>query len=202
MGGKKPQGSWCYSAEWCAVLPWSQLDCRVLCTSFAGLNNPVVTLYYLAPVMAASLGLLSLCTEPLLSLGSTPYFDTRHHALRSVGLMLFGGCLAFCMVRGLTQICNWKAVVLNPDGHCRPGCWGAPPSSRKWRVLRFGSYVHAYLKVFIARRPPVRLSLILCDDRCLTPLQIMAEFMLISETSAITLTIAGVCKEVVTIVVS
>lgn len=55
-------------------------------------------MYYLAPVMAGSLGLLSVCTEPLLSLGATPYFDTRQHALHSVGLMLFGGCLAFCMV--------------------------------------------------------------------------------------------------------
>ncbi|GAQ81621.1 hypothetical protein KFL_000850370 [Klebsormidium nitens] len=93
-----------------------------------GLNNPVITMYYLTPVMAGSLGLLSVCTEPLLSLGSTPYFNTRQHALRSIGLMLFGGCLAFCMI--------------------------------------------------------------------------MSEFLLISETSAITLTIAGVVKECVTIVVS
>jgi len=40
------------------------------------------------------------------------------------------------------------------------------------------------------------------DEVLLRFLQVMAEYFLIAETSAVTLTIAGVVKEVVTIVVS
>ncbi|CAI5464823.1 unnamed protein product [Closterium sp. Yama58-4] len=63
-----------------------------------GLTNPLLTLAYLAPVMALVCGIFSLLHEPWSALTSSPYFDTWPHALWSLAIMLVGGILAFCMI--------------------------------------------------------------------------------------------------------
>ncbi|GJP47689.1 hypothetical protein CLOM_g6862 [Closterium sp. NIES-68] len=93
-----------------------------------GLTNPLLTLSYLAPVMALVCAIFSLLREPWSALAASPYFDTWPHALWSFAIMLVGGGLAFCMI--------------------------------------------------------------------------MAEFLLVLETSAVTFSVAGTVKEAVTILVS
>ncbi|CAI5963686.1 unnamed protein product [Closterium sp. NIES-64] len=63
-----------------------------------GLTNPLLTLAYLAPVMALVCGVFSLLHEPWSTLTSSPYFDTWQHTLWSFAIMLVGGILAFCMI--------------------------------------------------------------------------------------------------------
>ncbi|CAI5490719.1 unnamed protein product [Closterium sp. Naga37s-1] len=63
-----------------------------------GLTNPLLTLAYLAPVMALVCGVFSLLHEPWSALTSSPYFDTWQHTLWSFAIMLVGGILAFCMI--------------------------------------------------------------------------------------------------------
>lgn len=65
---------------------------------FAGLNNPLAVISYVAPVMAIATAILSLATEPLHKLAEEPFFNTYHNALVSSVLLLLGGSLAFFMV--------------------------------------------------------------------------------------------------------
>ncbi|KAK1384215.1 putative sugar phosphate/phosphate translocator [Heracleum sosnowskyi] len=63
-----------------------------------GLQNPLVLMSFIAPVMAVSTGILSLIFEPWHEFRTNVYFDSSWHITRSCLLLLFGGTLAFFMV--------------------------------------------------------------------------------------------------------
>eukprot|EP00897_Mesotaenium_endlicherianum_P010561 jgi/Mesen1/9533/ME000064S08880 len=80
----------------------------------SGLTNPLVTLYYLTPVMSIACGLFSLWSEPWSALAKSPYFDTWPHFYTSAAIMVLGGALAFCMVSHF--IFNDKFTLVNVLG--------------------------------------------------------------------------------------
>ncbi|CAI5523635.1 unnamed protein product [Closterium sp. Naga37s-1] len=82
-----------------------------------GLTNPLLTLAYLAPVMALVCGVFSLLHEPWSALTSSPYFDTWQHTLRSLAIMLVGGILAFCMIMAeFVLVLETSAVTFSVAG--------------------------------------------------------------------------------------
>lgn len=66
---------------------------------FLGLKNPLTLMSYVTPIMAIATGLLSLMLDPWHEFGKSDYFNSSGHILRSSLLMLFGGTLAFFMVK-------------------------------------------------------------------------------------------------------
>ena len=54
---------------------------------------------YVTPVMAVLTAFLSLALDPWDEFRSSSYFDSSWHIMRSCLLMLFGGMLAFFMVK-------------------------------------------------------------------------------------------------------
>lgn len=54
---------------------------------------------YVTPIMAIATGLLSLMLDPWHEFRKSDYFNSSEHILRSSLLMLFGGTLAFFMVK-------------------------------------------------------------------------------------------------------
>ncbi|KAL1823534.1 hypothetical protein ACET3Z_010312 [Daucus carota] len=63
-----------------------------------GLQNPLMLMSFIAPVMAVSTGILSLIFEPWSEFGTNVYFNSSWHITRSCLLLLLGGTLAFFMV--------------------------------------------------------------------------------------------------------
>ncbi|CDW93686.1 hypothetical protein [Sporisorium scitamineum] len=64
-----------------------------------GMNNPIATIFWLAPVMGVSLISLSAIFESwhTISAAKSGYFDTLAHGLRTMGLIVAPGFLAFGM---------------------------------------------------------------------------------------------------------
>ncbi|KAL8136742.1 hypothetical protein V2J09_002743 [Rumex salicifolius] len=62
------------------------------------LQNPLVFMSVVTPIMAIATGLLSLVMDPWYEFAKNVYFNSSRHVLRSFLLMLFGGTLAFFMV--------------------------------------------------------------------------------------------------------
>ncbi|SPO30120.1 related to YMD8 - putative nucleotide sugar transporter [Ustilago trichophora] len=64
-----------------------------------GMNNPIATIFWLAPVMGVSLISLSAIFESWHSIfaAKSGYFDTLPHALKTIGLIAAPGMLAFGM---------------------------------------------------------------------------------------------------------
>lgn len=71
----------------------------MLSQMISGLKNPLTLMSYVTPVMAAATALLSLALDPWDEFRENKYFDTSMHIFQSSLLMLFGGALAFFMVR-------------------------------------------------------------------------------------------------------
>lgn len=65
----------------------------------SGLKNPLTLMSYVSPVMALATALLSLALDPWEEFQENEYFNNSRHITRSFLLMIFGGTLAFFMVR-------------------------------------------------------------------------------------------------------
>jgi solute carrier family 35 protein C2 len=63
-----------------------------------GLDNPVATLFWLAPVMGASMLGVSLVMDDWIGVFRSRFFDGLGTSLQTVFFMLAPGVLAFCMV--------------------------------------------------------------------------------------------------------
>lgn len=87
----------------CYFIEPADLDILTLIWLCSGLKNPLTLMSYVAPVMAVSTGLFSLILDPWDEFGKSDYFNSSWHIIRSCLLMLFGGSLAFFMVRILVS---------------------------------------------------------------------------------------------------
>jgi len=65
----------------------------------SGLKNPLVFMSYVTPVMAITTAVLSLLLDPWRKLPGNQYFNSSWHITKTCLLMLFGGSLAFFMVK-------------------------------------------------------------------------------------------------------
>uniref|UniRef100_A0A161WRW2 Sugar phosphate transporter domain-containing protein n=1 Tax=Daucus carota subsp. sativus TaxID=79200 RepID=A0A161WRW2_DAUCS len=80
----------------CCCYVWLSLDNDS--NTASGLQNPLMLMSFIAPVMAVSTGILSLIFEPWSEFGTNVYFNSSWHITRSCLLLLLGGTLAFFMV--------------------------------------------------------------------------------------------------------
>lgn len=140
----------------------------------SGLKNPLTLMSYVAPVMAVASALLSLALDPWEEFRENEYFDSSWHITRSCFLMFFGGTLAFFMV----------GVYFPSD-------------------IYFTSYLTCLNLILLCLRSYFSTYRICLSNTCIFIfLQVLTEYILVSVTSAVTVTIAGVVKEAVTILVS
>lgn len=72
---------------------------------------------YVAPVMAIVTGLLSLVLDPWSEFRDNIYFDSGAHFTRTCFLMLFGGALAFCMVKHLLTTYSYLRMNMLAFAH-------------------------------------------------------------------------------------
>ncbi|KAL1924649.1 uncharacterized protein VTP21DRAFT_4303 [Calcarisporiella thermophila] len=63
-----------------------------------GMNNPIASIFFLTPVMAVVLAVTAGFVEGYDKIFLSVFFVTPSEALRTVGVILVGGCLAFMMV--------------------------------------------------------------------------------------------------------
>lgn len=164
---------------------------------------------YIAPVMAFSTGILSLIFEPWNEFRTNVYFNSSWHVTRTCLLLLFGGTLAFFMVRiqlfffyfwGLFCCCLPKMFIVLFFAH----------SPKRLFLPSVHWYRQHCLILLSLRRETGRQThhtsdTTVCAIEFLLQsflflfLQVLTEYILVSVTSAVTVTIAGVVKEVVTI---
>jgi hypothetical protein len=72
---------------------------KCLFSIVSGLKNPLTLMSTVTPVMAVATALFSLLLDPWHEFKTNNYFNSPWHLTRSCLLMLFGGTLAFFMVR-------------------------------------------------------------------------------------------------------
>lgn len=172
---------------------------------FPGLKNPLTLMSYVAPVMTVATALLSLLMDPWYEFKTNNYFNSSWHVIGSCLLMLIGGTLAFFMVGILTYF-HWifsigliLFIYLLLLG---------------WALTLFGdtvfddlfsgfTYISCCCLIILGNLFGIPLGLnkpglSFCSFLLL---QVLTEYILVSVTSAVTVTIAGVVKEAVTILV-
>ena len=85
------------SASALGGLRWS-LTHVLLKTKDMGLDNPVSTIFWLAPVMCASLACISLIVEGWWSIFTSKFFDGVSQVMSTMVFLVIPGTMAFCMV--------------------------------------------------------------------------------------------------------
>ncbi|CAG8561398.1 5636_t:CDS:2 [Cetraspora pellucida] len=97
-------------------LRWSLT--QMLLQQEESMNNPIATLYYISPVMFIMMTILSLIFErPYNEFGHSKHFKDFETFLKTLGLMLIGGILAFCMTMSeFALIKNTSTVTLSVAG--------------------------------------------------------------------------------------
>lgn len=140
-----------------------------------GLKNPLALMSYVTPVMTVVTLLLSVILDPWDEFRKNNYFNSIHHVTQSIMLMLFGGTLAFFMVWILFTYFYFMSVCVLCIRTCEHGLCADVHCNQVW-TSNF----------------EVQGDLLL---------QVLTEFFLVSVTSAVTVTIAGVVKEAITILV-
>ncbi|THH05351.1 hypothetical protein EW145_g4859 [Phellinidium pouzarii] len=98
------------SASALGGLRWS-LTHLLLKNKEMGMDNPAATIYWLAPVMGVSLGLISFVLEDWSSLFASKFFDSVHHVLSTALFLVIPGTMAFCMVMTEYYIIQRAGVV-------------------------------------------------------------------------------------------
>lgn len=78
-------------------LRWS-LTHLLLKSKKMGLDNPAATIFWLAPVMGASLAVVSLIFEDWLAILRSKFFDGMTETLNTTFFLMIPGVLAFLMV--------------------------------------------------------------------------------------------------------
>lgn len=87
----------CLSASAMSGLRWS-LTQLLLKNKKMGMNNPAATLFWLSPIMAVTLGLVSIFSEGWIRVFSTKFFQGGWQILQTCFFLTVPGFLAFCMV--------------------------------------------------------------------------------------------------------
>lgn len=78
-------------------LRWS-LTQVLLKSKNLGLDNPAATIFWLAPSMGVTLGIVSIATEDWPHLFQTRFFQDKGHVWETIVFMLAPGAIAFCMI--------------------------------------------------------------------------------------------------------
>lgn len=63
-----------------------------------GMHNPVATVFWLAPIMGITLGIISIIVEGWLSIFGSVFFSDITHIVRSIFFLTAPGFLAFSMI--------------------------------------------------------------------------------------------------------
>lgn len=87
----------CLSASAMSGLRWG-LTQVLLKNKKMGMDNPAATLFWLSPIMAVSLGIISLFTEGWFRVFSTKFFSGGWQTVQTCFFLTVPGVLAFCMV--------------------------------------------------------------------------------------------------------
>ncbi|RUS21983.1 hypothetical protein BC937DRAFT_90743 [Endogone sp. FLAS-F59071] len=76
-----------------------------------GMNNPIASIFFLAPLMAAALFLTSGIVEGFHNIFWNSFFVTTAEGLHTFGVILVGGCLAFLMVMSEFFLISRTSVI-------------------------------------------------------------------------------------------
>ncbi|KAI0033450.1 triose-phosphate transporter family-domain-containing protein [Vararia minispora EC-137] len=76
-----------------------------------GIDSPVATIFWLAPVMGVTVGIVSLVLDSWLSLIRSPFFDGVGTSFRTIFFLVVPGILAFAMVLSEYSIIQRAGVV-------------------------------------------------------------------------------------------
>jgi solute carrier family 35 protein C2 len=85
------------SASALAGLRWS-LTQMLMRDKRSGLNHPVATIFWLAPIMGLTMAIVSIFLESWSELPGSRFLDGPSAILKTVGLLIFPGVIAFAMV--------------------------------------------------------------------------------------------------------
>ncbi|KAI9510918.1 triose-phosphate transporter family-domain-containing protein [Russula earlei] len=85
------------SASALGGLRWSLIQ-LLMRDKRSGLNHPVATIFWLAPVMGLTMAIVSISLEGWGELPGSRFLDGPGAILQTVGLLIFPGVIAFCMV--------------------------------------------------------------------------------------------------------
>ncbi|EJD02727.1 TPT-domain-containing protein [Fomitiporia mediterranea MF3/22] len=91
-------------------LRWS-LTHLLLKSKKMGMNNPAATIFWLAPIMGASLAIVSLALEDWAAIIRSKFFDSVAHILSTVLFLAIPGTMAFAMVLSEYYIIQRAGVV-------------------------------------------------------------------------------------------
>ncbi|KAF8995468.1 triose-phosphate transporter family-domain-containing protein [Cyathus striatus] len=91
-------------------LRWS-LTQLLLKNREVGLNNPAATIFWLAPVMGATLAIISAIVEKWTEIFSSSFFEGFSHTMKTMFFLTAPGVLAFCMVLSEFYIIQRTGVV-------------------------------------------------------------------------------------------
>lgn len=64
----------------------------------SGMNHPVATIFWLAPIMGLTIAIVSVSIESWSELWGSRFFDGTGATLRTIGLLVLPGIIAFTMV--------------------------------------------------------------------------------------------------------
>jgi len=98
------------SASVLAGLRWT-ITQMLLQKEKLGMTNPFATLYYIAPIMACTLFIISIPTERIWEIHNSPAFSTPEVAVETVFLIAGGAVLAFMMVVAEFQLIKETSAV-------------------------------------------------------------------------------------------
>ncbi|KAH7916521.1 triose-phosphate transporter family-domain-containing protein [Hygrophoropsis aurantiaca] len=98
------------SASALGGLRWS-LTQLLMMKKHMGLENPAATIYWLAPLMAITLAVISLIWEGWITVFGSSFFQDSVSTLRSMFFLLAPGVLAFCMVMSEFYIIQRAGVL-------------------------------------------------------------------------------------------
>lgn len=85
------------SASALGGLRWS-LTQLLMRSKRSGMNHPVATIFWLTPVMGLTIAIVSLSIESWSQLWGSRFFDGTGATLRTIGLLILPGFIAFSMV--------------------------------------------------------------------------------------------------------
>ena len=86
-----------FSASALAGLRWALTE-TLMHKKSMGMSNPFATIFWLAPLMALTLAVVSSFVEGWFEIFGSPAFDGFWMVLRTVAVILLPGCIAFAMV--------------------------------------------------------------------------------------------------------
>lgn len=86
-----------FSASALSGLRWALTE-TIMHKKAMGLSNPFATIFWLAPLMALTLGLISLMIEDWTSIFGQGHFDGMWRSVKTVAVIVFPGAIAFSMV--------------------------------------------------------------------------------------------------------